>query len=243
MNLYEKAAKLLKEARYCVALTGAGLSTESGIPDFRSSTGYYANVIPEDALSQSRMYNDPQRFYKEGYGILKDLEGKKPNGAHYALSQLQSIGLLHEIITQNIDDLHQQAKSVNVLPVHGDASKAHCESCGYEEAFADFDKKIQDGLIPPKCPKCSGLMRTNVVLFGDAMPYEFDLALKAVEKADTMLVIGSSLRVMPVAYLPRQVENLIIINKDQTPYDNEAAVVIHESASVALERILESLND
>lgn len=243
MNLYEKAAELLKEAKYTVVLTGAGLSTESGIPDFRSSTGYYANIIPEDALSQSRMYNEPERFYKEGYCILKDLEGKKPNGAHYALTKLQEMGLLHEVITQNIDDLHQQALSKDVLPVHGDASMAHCESCSYQESFAEFDKKIQAGQIPPKCPKCGGLMRTNVVLFGDAMPFEFEEALQAVGRADTMLVIGSSLRVMPVAYLPGQVEKLIIINKDQTPYDNRAEVVIHESATLALEKILGYLNE
>lgn len=243
MDIYKKAADLLKESNYTVALTGAGLSTESGIPDFRSSTGYYANIIPEDALSQSVMYNNPQRFYKEGYGILKDLEGKKPNKAHLALTELQKMGKLHEIITQNIDNLHQQAKSEKVLPVHGDASTAHCESCFFEENFEEFDAHIQKGEIPPKCPKCGGLLRTNVVLFGDAMPPEFDEALRATERADTMIVIGSSLRVMPVAYLPRQVKNLIIINKDQTPYDEIADVVLHQSASIALEKILEYMHE
>lgn len=243
MDIYEQAAQLLKEAKYTVALTGAGLSTESGIPDFRSSTGYYANVIPEDALSQSRMYNDPKRFYSEGYKILKDLEGKKPNEGHFALTKLQKMGRLNEIITQNIDDLHQQSGSVDVLPVHGDASMAHCESCGFEEDFQNFDQKIQKGQIPPKCPQCGGLLRTNVVLFGDAMPHAFELAMSATERADTMIVIGSSLRVMPVAYLPRQVQNLVIINKDDTPYDSVADVVIHESASKALGKIIRCLDE
>lgn len=243
MDIYKQAAELLKKAKYTVALTGAGLSTESGIPDFRSSTGYYSNVIPEDALSQRRMYNEPKRFYSEGYKILKDLEGKKPNEGHKSLTKLQEIGKLNEIITQNIDDLHQQSGSVNVLPVHGDASIAHCESCDFEEKFQDFDERVQKGQIPPKCPNCGGLLRTNVVLFGDAMPTAFEKALSATEKADTMIVIGSSLRVMPVAYLPRQVEHLIIINKDMTPYDSTADVVIHESASKALNKIIRCLDE
>ncbi|MCD1147996.1 NAD-dependent deacylase [Peptoniphilus sp. KCTC 25270] len=241
MNLYEQAAKLLKDGKYTVALTGAGLSTESGIPDFRSSTGYYANIIPEDALSNDVMYNEPERFYKEGYQILKDLEGKKPNDAHFALTKLQEMGLMHEIITQNIDNLHQLAESRDVLPVHGDASHGHCESCQSVYSFEEIDDLVQGGEIPPRCPKCGGLVRTNVVLFGDAMPVEFERAIQATERADTMVVIGSSLRVMPVAYLPRQVKNLIIINKDMTPYDGYADVVIHESAAVALTRILECL--
>ena len=243
MDKLARATEILKNAKYAVCLTGAGISTESGIPDFRSDRGYYTNFIPEDALSVGVLESNPQRFYKEGYTILKDLEDKKPNPGHVALAKIQEKGIIHEIITQNIDDLHQAAGAKQVLQVHGDASTARCERCNYREDFKAFDERVQSGEIPPKCPKCGGVMRTNVVLFGDAMPQAFDDALQAAEKADTMIVVGSSLKVMPVAHLPRMVEHLIIINKGTTPYDHNAEVIFDGEASPILTELEKRLSE
>lgn len=239
MDNFDKAKALLENANYAICLTGAGISTESGIPDFRSDRGYYNTMIPEEALSVGVLESDPERFYSEGYRIIQDLEGKKPNPAHIALAHLQKAGIIHEIVTQNIDDLHQQAGAENVLQVHGDASSARCTVCGREMDFAAFDELVQQGDIPPKCPNCGHTMRTNVVLFGDAMPPAFDAAMQAAERVDVMIVVGSSLQVMPVAYLPRMVEHLILVNKGTTPYDYQADVVFKGAASdvlVELER-------
>ncbi|MDD7362531.1 MAG: NAD-dependent deacylase [Peptoniphilus sp.] len=243
MDQFEKAADLLKHAKYAVCLTGAGISTESGIPDFRSDRGYYNTFIPEDALSVGVLESDPQRFYKEGYTILKDLEGKKPNPGHRALAEMQKGGYLHEIITQNIDDLHQQAGAKDVLQVHGDASTARCERCDYRCDFDEFDRHVEEGDIPPTCPKCGHEMRTNVVLFGDAMPPAFDRAVRVAEKADVMLVVGSSLQVMPVAYLPRMAEHLIIVNQGATPYDHTADVIFKGTASDVLVELEKRLSE
>lgn len=243
MDKLTQATEILKKANYAVCLTGAGISTESGIPDFRSDRGYYTNFVPEDALSVGVLESDPERFYKEGYTILKDLEGKKPNPGHVALAKMQEKGFIREIITQNIDDLHQAAGAKRVLQVHGDASTARCVRCSYMEDFKAFDERIQSGEIPPICPRCGGVLRTNVVLFGDAMPQAFDDAIKATEKADTMIVVGSSLKVMPVAYLPRMVEHLIIINKGSTPYDHMADVVFDGEASSILTELEKRLSE
>lgn len=243
MDQLEQAVELLKGAKYAVCLTGAGISTESGIPDFRSDRGYYANFIPENALSVDVLESDPERFYREGYTILKDLEGKEPNGGHRALAAMQANGVIREIITQNIDDLHQQAGAKNVLQVHGDASTARCKRCNYRCDFEEFDARVQQGDIPPTCPECGHAMRTNVVLFGDAMPEAFDRALKAAERADVMLVVGSSLQVMPVAYLPRMAEHLILINRGSTPYDRQADVVFKGNASDVLVELEKRLHE
>ena len=243
MNDYERMAEVIRHSRYMVALTGAGISTESGIPDFRGSGGYYKTTLPQQALSASVMYQEPERYYSEGYTIIQDVIGKTPNAAHQSLVELQQLGYLHEIITQNIDDLHARSGAQDVLQVHGDASMTYCEDCHYEEGLDQFDTRIQSGQIPPQCPKCGGLMRTNVVLFGDPMPPEFELAMDAVMRADTLLVIGSSLEVMPVAMLPTMVEHLLIINVDATPFDSSADVVIHAKAGEVMPKIVASINE
>ncbi|MDO5301670.1 MAG: Sir2 family NAD-dependent protein deacetylase [Tissierellia bacterium] len=241
MDSVQDLAQYLKKAKYTVVLTGAGISTESGIPDFRSTSGYYGNVLASDALSASVQDGDPQRFYKEGYQIFKDLEGKEPNRAHEAIVRLQEAGLVHEVITQNIDHLHEKAGTKDVLAVHGDAATIHCQSCSFTGDFQVMDEKVQQGEIPPRCPQCGGTLRTDVVLFGDAMPPAFDRAMAAVERADTLLVVGSSLQVMPVAYLPRYVPNLLIINMDDTPYDMISKVKIQRKAGEVFTELLEVL--
>lgn len=241
MTDYERGAKLIAEGKYVVALTGAGISTESGIPDFRSSTGYYASMDPMAALSRDTLLNDPKRFYNEGYQILKDLSGKEPNQGHKALKRLQDLGILKGIITQNIDNLHNAAGSSPVYEVHGETRGVHCNSCGKPLSFDEYVAKVNKGQVPPKCDSCGGILRPNVVMFGDMMPPAFEEAYAAAKKADVMIVVGSSLTVMPVSYLPQFAKHLIIVNKDKTPYDREADVVFHESAGAVLTELVKEV--
>lgn len=244
MSLYQEAADLILSSKHMLALTGAGISTESGIPDFRSNTGYYSKMDPMAALSRDTLLNNPRQFYREGFVILKDLQDKKPNEGHYALAQLEDLGYLKGIVTQNIDNLHTRAGSKTVYEVHGHTRTVHCLKCGKTLPFEDYRKKVlMDQEIPPKCPSCGGDLRPDVVMFGDMMPPAFEAAFAAAQNSDLMLVCGSSLVVAPVSYLPGMVKKLIIINKEETPYDYKADIVLHEAIGPALTKIVEAVNE
>lgn len=236
----EKAVELIKNSKKIFALTGAGISTESGIPDFRSETGYYSKMDPMAALSKDVLLKNPKRFYSEGYVILSDLNDKSPNQGHIALKELEDLGYLQGIITQNIDNLHTKAGSSNVYEVHGETRDVRCMSCGKVYPFSYMKEQVEKNIIPPKC-QCGGVIRPNVVMFGDMMPDDFTRAAQDLEDADLLIVIGSSLQVSPVNYLPRYVKNLIIINNEPTPFDSYAQVVIHEPAGKTLKKIIEAL--
>ncbi len=242
MDVFHEAAEILKKSKYTVALTGAGVSTESGIPDFRGEDGIYDGYTQEEDLSVQMMTRNPERFYSRGFQVLMNLQGKKPNDGHKALAKLQEMGLLHEVITQNIDNLDFLAGSKDVLEVHGNSRSGHCMSCGKKVTIQEIQAKVDAGEIPPKC-ECGGTLRTDTVLFGDPMPEDFVRAMEAAERADTMIILGSSLRVMPVASLPRLVEHLIIINKEPTPYDQIADVVIHKGIGYSMNKILEAIDE
>lgn len=238
----ERAAEILMNVGSCV-LTGAGVSTESGIPDFRSDTGYYQSMDPMAALSRDTLLGDPERFYQEGYCILTDLEGKEPNPAHFALAELEKMGVLQGIITQNIDNLHTKAGSQKVLEVHGHTRTVHCNSCGHVESFRDYREKVSGGEVPPRCSRCGGVLRPDVVMFGDAMPNAFEEAYRLSERMGAMLVVGSSLTVAPVSYLPGLVEHLIIVNREPTPYDKRADVIFREDAGIVLPALVKTIED
>lgn len=236
---YQEAADLIVRAKNMYALTGAGMSTESGIPDFRSDTGYYKDMNSAEALSREVLLNDPDRFYHEGFRILTDLFNKEPNKGHKALAKLEEMGYLKGIVTQNIDNLHTLAGSKNVFEVHGHTRTAHCVSCGKTLDFQDYvDRVVQEGEIPPRCSHCQGVLRPDVVMFGDMMPQAFQDAYTCMTSCDLLLVAGSSLQVAPVSYLPSMAQHLIIINKEPTPYDRQADVVLHEPIGKALTEIV-----
>lgn len=241
MDRILEAVKILKESKKVMALTGAGISTESGIPDFRSDTGYYTKMDPMRALSRDVLIYDPARFYTEGYKVLEDLQGKKPNAGHIALKDLEDLGILKGIITQNIDNLHYLAGSKNIYEVHGESRSVSCMSCGKQYPFRIMEEKVKAHEVPPKCNECGGVLRPNVVMFGDQMPDTFYDAMREIEDTDTLLVVGSSLQVAPVNMIPRYVKNLIIINKETTPEDSRAAVVFHENSGETLGKIVEAL--
>lgn len=243
MDDIKKAVDLLLNSKKIFVLTGAGISTESGIPDFRSSTGYYSKLDASTALSKDILLRNPKRFYQEGYLILNDINGKEPNAGHRVLAELEKRKLIDGIITQNIDNLHIKAGSRNVYEVHGETRGAHCLNCGNEVNFSVIKDKVDHGQIPPKCDKCGGTLRPNVVMFGDMMPDDFSRAMYDMKNSDLLIVIGSSLTVSPVNYLPQYAKKLIIINNDPTPEDKNAELVFHESAGNVLEKILEEVRN
>lgn len=234
MENIKKAAELIKSSKKVFALTGAGISTESGIPDFRSDRGYYRKFDPVRALSVDTMLGDPKRFYSEGYLILKDLNGKKPNDGHIALAKLESGGYLAGIVTQNIDNLHFEAGSKNVYEVHGETRGVHCMKCGSKYNFSYLEDRVDSGEIPPKCEKCGGIVRSNVVMFGDMMPDDYLRTVDELQDTDLLIVVGSSLTVSPVNFLPRYVKNLIIINNTPTPEDRRAKLIFRENSGKVL---------
>lgn len=242
MEKIKEAANLLKNSSKVMALTGAGISTDSGIPDFRGKNGYYKDMDPVNSLSKNRLENEPEIFYREGYKILLDLNDKKANDGHIALAKMEKDGYIKGVITQNIDNLHFKAGSKNIYEVHGETRGIHCTKCQKSYSFKVMEEKVSKGEIPPKC-SCGGTLRPNVVMFGDMMPRDFELAMLEMESTETLIVVGTSLTVSPVNMLPRYAKHLIIINETPTPYDSHADFVFHENSSKVLGEIYKELND
>lgn len=239
-DLIGKAAEILRKSRYVVALTGAGISTESGIPDFRSpGTGLWEKEDPEDFTIDSFL-DDPRAFYRRIAPLLRVIRDAAPNSGHFALAELESQGLLQAVITQNIDGLHQAAGSRHVLEVHGSFKTGTCQSCGKKGNTADLLFQLERG-EEPDCPYCHGVVKPDVTLFGEDMPPDFQLAHREAMKCDCMLVVGSSLQVAPVGYLPRYSKKLLIINRGTTPYDDLAQVVISGASANVLSLILQEV--
>ncbi len=229
-----RAADLLRSARHAVALTGAGLSTPSGIPDFRSAgTGLWEHVDPMAVASLTIFRYDPQAFF----GFLRPLASQillaVPNAAHRALARLEQTGRLKGVITQNIDQLHQKAGSRQVLEVHGNVRRATCIVCYRQvEAGPYLDQFIRDGAVP-HCPDCGSVLKPNVILFGEQLPRApFEAARAWCAACDVLLVAGSSLEVTPVSRLPQIAleagARLIIVNREPTYLDMRADAVLHE---------------
>lgn len=247
MDYYErvsKAVEIIKKAESLYCLTGAGISTESGIPDFRSpKTGLWEKIDPMKESTVEALYTNPSRFYKVAFPRYASFKGVKPNDGHAALVELEKMGYLKGIITQNIDNLHKRAGSRKVWEVHGNTRKSYCIGCDAEYAFEKLIEQLEKGKKVPGCEKCGGMLRPDIVLFGDPMPQAYYNAAEVIRKqCDCLLVVGSSLQVQPVAALPRFVSSLIIINLQPTPYDKKADVVIREKAGKTLKDIVTALS-
>ncbi|MDD2430175.1 MAG: NAD-dependent deacylase [Firmicutes bacterium] len=230
----ETLAKLIKESNYTVVLTGAGVSTGSGIPDFRGPKGLWQQVDPMDALSTMAFYRDPKGFYDFYFHMLSEFEKAEPNKAHLAIAKLEEAGYVKAVITQNIDELHQRAGSKRVLEIHGTTFAGYCLECQKESPLL-FSTTL------PKCI-CGGLIRPKVVLFGDGMPETYLEAEEETHKADLVLVIGSSLAVSPACFLPLHAKKMAIINLEPTPYDDRAVSVSHKKAEDELPKLLQFLD-
>jgi NAD-dependent deacetylase len=240
---HDRLAELIRSAGSVVALTGAGISVPSGIPDFRSpGTGLWENVDPMEVAHISVWRRAPERFWGFYGQRFAALEGKRPNGAHRALAELEAAGRLDAVITQNIDGLHAAAGSRDVVEVHGSIATASCLACGARVSLAETRRRLEEAVDGvPRCD-CERPLKPDVVLFGElldeaAMARASDLATRA----DLMLCIGSSLEVYPVAGLPELTleagGRIAIVTRSETPFDRWAAARLSGDVEQELEAL------
>lgn len=246
-NRLAQLARWIEQARYALALTGAGVSTESGIPDFRSpQSGLWQMVDPAQVASVSGFLKDPEGFYKFWTARFASLEHARPNITHHLLAELEEAGLLRGVITQNIDGLHRRAGSRRVFEVHGSYRRGICYDCHRVYPIEAIFEQVNLGTIP-RCESCEGLLKPDVVLFGELLPEDFTQATQAVAQADLLIALGSSLEVYPVAELAPQAKShgahLVIVNREETPYDSIADLVIHAELGPAMRQLRELLAD
>jgi len=234
-EIIREAAMVLLRSRYAVAFTGAGVSTESGIPDFRGPSGIWTKN-PEAEKKAYEVYDkflmDPKAYWEDilrGPSLLGDLWRAQPNPSHYALAELEKIGILKCVITQNIDNLHQRAGNSNVIDFHGNISKLRCINCGerYERVKFDLKEALSRGDVP-RCSRCNYPLKSDVVYFGEPIPSDaYERSLEEVRRCDAMIVAGTSAVVYPAAYLPRFAKIkpnpavIIEVNAQPTPLTKE----------------------
>ena len=245
----EQLAQLIIQSRNVVVFTGAGISTESGIPDFRSPGGVWSRYDPEDFTIQKFLSGPAARqtIWKmsiEG-GLLAEA---KPNLAHYAIAKLYQLGKLDCVITQNIDNLHQKAgvPGDRVLELHGNMQWAVCLSCHRRFPMPEVLQRIKEGVEVPDCPDCHGVLKPDAVFFGEALPQEtLREAIRRAQNCDLFIVIGSTLVVYPAAYIPTYATQagarLAIVNLTPTPFDHYAEVVVRGKAGEIMSEVIEKI--
>ncbi len=242
-EVIQSAARLIREANYAVALTGAGISTPSGIPDFRTpNTGLWETANPVEVASIFGFKRQPQAFYRWIRPLARTMLLAQPNPAHYALARLEQAGYIKSVITQNIDMLHTKAGSREVYEVHGQLRQVTCIQCfRIYDAGPIITTFLEDGQVP-RCPACGGVLKPNVILFGEQLPVrELFASQQAARRCDVMLVAGSSLEVSPAGDLPllahRGGAHLIIVNREPTHVDALADVISREDVAEVLPQI------
>jgi NAD-dependent deacetylase len=243
-NALEDAAELLRKTRRVVVLTGAGISTPSGIPDFRSEgTGLWSRDEPLEAASLSTFRQAPERFFKWFRPLAGQVFGASPNAAHLALAEFERAGHAVTILTQNIDGLHHKAGSSKIIELHGTIRTLSCTQCFRQYDSTPFlQPYIRDGVIP-LCTNCNGILKPDVILFGEQLPqaawYE---AQRETRQAELMVVAGSSLEVLPAAGLPMQAidrgAHLIVINNTPTYINVRADVVLMDDVAAVIPDII-----
>jgi len=244
-SLVARLANLIRTHQPCVVLTGAGISTESGIPDFRSPTGIWAKYDPMEYATISAFRRDPVKVW-EFYALrFRALTEAQPNAGHLALAELERRGLVRAVVTQNIDGLHERAGSQEVVEVHGSIRTASCLACGQQVLLADVVAALESTPAPP-CPACRAILKPDVVMFGELLPEgAMERASELAREAGVLLVVGSTLEVYPVAALPEDTlaagGALAIVNRGPTPYDGRATVTVDGSAGTTLAALAEAL--
>ena len=239
--------QIIDKSKRIVFFGGAGVSTESGIPDCRSVDGLYNqewSYPPEEIISRTFFYKNTPEFYRFYRAKLLP-KGIKPNAAHYKLAELEKAGKLLAVVTQNIDGLHQKAGSKNVFELHGSTLRNYCLDCGafYDEKIIEESENAPDKL--PHCPKCGGLIKPDVVLYEEGLDQAvIEGAVRTISQADTLIIGGTSLTVYPAAGLVNYFhgENLVLLNKSSTPQDSMASLVIHEPIGQILAQIKAQVN-
>jgi NAD-dependent protein deacetylase/lipoamidase len=239
-------AELIRARQPCVVLTGAGVSTESGIPDFRSPTGLWAQVDPMEYGSIEAFRRDPVQvwsFYKPRVAMLTEAE---PNAGHLALAELEQLGFVQAVVTQNIDLLHERAGSREVVEVHGSIRTSTCPGCGKRYPLERV-LELLAASDAPACPSCGGILKPDVVFFGELLaPAAIDRAFELARRARLLLVVGSALEVYPVAGLPLETTGaggeLAIVNRGPTAFDAAASLRIDGSAGEVLPAVAAALS-
>lgn len=242
-----RAAETLAEADHVAALTGAGVSTASGIPDFRSEGGLWDKYDPSE-FHYSRFKADPAGFWELRAEMHEAVYGDdiEPNAAHEALATLESRDILDAVITQNIDGLHREAGSENVIEIHGNAERVACERCGRRAPMAEAQDAVDRGNLPPRCGSCDGILKPDVVLFGESLPQgELQRAQEHARDSDAFLAVGSSLAVQPAASLPRTAQQtggkLLVVNLEETGASSSAAFDFRADVTELLPKLVEAL--
>jgi NAD-dependent deacetylase len=234
----------LRDARSVVALTGAGISVPSGIPDFRSpGTGLWANVDPMEVAHIDAWRRDPERFWHFYGDRFQRLEGKEPNGAHRALAELEARGVVDAVVTQNIDMLHRKAGTERLIEVHGTIATSSCLTCGARYPLREVRERLEAGV--PRCDCCQPL-KPDVVLFGEMLPLgPMEEATRLAREADVLLCVGTSLEVWPVAGLAEVTERsggaVAIVTQGPTPFDDVATVKLSGDVVDELEALVAAL--
>ena len=239
-----RAAQLLANGHYTAVLTGAGISTPSGIPDFRSPTsGLWEHADPMVVASLDGFRRNPGAFYNWIGPLALKMGAAAPNPAHMAIAQLERMGIVRSVITQNIDQLHQRAGSTRVMELHGSIGNVTCTRCAdHSPADEVWRPPYTDGRVP-LCRRCGGVLKPDVVLFGEMLPERVLLAAqREVALCDVLLIAGSSLEVYPAAELPaiaiRNGAAIIVVNYEPTYIDSQARVVLHQDVARALPDIV-----
>jgi NAD-dependent deacetylase len=240
---FEEGATLIAASGRIVGFTGAGISTESGIPDFRSPNGVWANnrIIEYQEFVSSRAGR--VEYWRQKVATWPEMRDAQPNAGHRAFAELERRGTLRAMITQNIDGLHQRAGSTNVIELHGTTVEAACLTCGDRISMDEAVRRVEAGDVAPECDHCGGLLKPATVSFGQAMPArEMDLAVEACHDCDVFLAVGSSLVVYPAAALPELAKRngaaLVIINRTPTPMDGIADLVINDEIGKTLPQLI-----
>jgi NAD-dependent deacetylase len=234
-------AALVRERQPCVVLTGAGISTESGIPDFRSASGIWADVDPFEVASIRALHMDPERVWRFYGERIHRLRSAEPNAGHLALAELERRGYIRAVVTQNIDTLHTRAGSKEVVEVHGSIRSAQCPSCLWTESADAVLVQLEDHPVPT-CPHCGAPLKPGVVLFGELLPPgAMERAVELARTAGLLLVVGSSLEVWPVAGLPLEARGFAVVNVGPTPLDDQALLKLDAPAGETLTALVDDL--
>ena len=244
----KSAASIIFNAKMAVAFTGAGISVDSGLDDFRSPGGIWERYDPFVYGHIDTFKKQPELFWTAIIEIWNKLgQQLEPNLAHRALAELESLGKLYGVITQNIDFLHKRAGNKNIINLHGSNETSSCFHCGKKYYYMQVAEKLESGQMPPKCDSCNGPIKPNSTFLGEAVPEEaLQMAISWIKKADLMIIIGSSLIVHPAAYLSkifleREDTKLIIINIDGTEIDDKADILFRERSIKVLPDILNEI--
>jgi NAD-dependent deacetylase len=247
MSAIEAVADAIRRADRTVALTGAGVSTESGVPDFRSEGGVWDRFSESD-FTGVRFETEPGAFWRDWLAMHDAMLGDvAPNAAHEALAALESRGHLDAVVTQNVDGLHRAAGSERLVHLHGTGDRAICRECDATTAVEDAADRVRDGQVPPYCRNCGGLLKPDTVLFGERLPQDaYEEARTLVETSDVCLVVGSSLSVEPAASLPRHAlewdATLVVVNREPTRYADEASVTFRDDAGTVVPAIADAVD-